>query len=335
MQEKTNRKFWQAPWGYSESFAIVIGLIIIGLALQIAVHSFDFYLLARPVNFVVCAFVVVSSVVLGIFIGKSSLSKFFTSVPLSVALICALGVLSIIMGVMPQSTHSHTLLGFDAMTSNWAFVLVYFFTLLSLGAITFKRLKRFRFKDLFFTLNHLGLYILLLSSALGAADMQRYIMYVSEGETQWRVYDGEKNVKELPIAIYLEDFKVDFYPSKAIYFDAQTGEIQKGNPKKYENNERYKKVMTEPEPKRFASDIEVFTESGTQIKTTLEVNKPLKIGSWTIYQYGYDNRAGNLSEYSSFELVYDSWLEAVYLGIILMMLGSASMIFTRKKTKEL
>lgn len=86
--------------------------------------------------------------------------------------------------------------------------------------------------------------------------------------------------------------------------------------------DKFSLVMTRPEAKRYASDIEVITESGEKVAAILEVNKPLKVGNWTIYQYGYDNDAGKASMYSSFELVYDPWLNAVYFGIALCAIGS-------------
>jgi len=95
-------------------------------------------------------------------------------------------------------------------------------------------------------------------------------------------------------------------------------------------------IMTQPEPKRFLSDIKVFMEDGTEAETILEVNKPLKIGSWTIYQYGYDNQAGRMSTYSSMELVYDPWLYPVYAGIILLAAGSVCLLWSgnRKNKKK-
>lgn len=99
---------------------------------------------------------------------------------------------------------------------------------------------------------------------------------------------------------------------------------------------QYCVVMTQPEPKRFLSDIDVFTEGGKQQHTTLEVNKPLRIGNWTIYQYGYDNQAGRMSTYSSMELVYDPWLYPAYAGIILLAIGSICLLWSgnRKNKKE-
>lgn len=95
-------------------------------------------------------------------------------------------------------------------------------------------------------------------------------------------------------------------------------------------------VMTQPEPKRFLSDIKVFMEDGKEAETILEVNKPLRIGSWTIYQYGYDNRAGRMSTYTSLELVYDPWLYAVYMGIALLAIGSVCLLWSgnRKNRKQ-
>lgn len=99
---------------------------------------------------------------------------------------------------------------------------------------------------------------------------------------------------------------------------------------------QYCVAMTKPEPKKFTSDIKVFTEDGKMAETVLEVNKPLRIGSWTIYQYGYDDKAGRLSSYSSLELVYDPWLYPVYLGIGLLAIGSVCLLWSgnRKNRRE-
>ena len=98
---------------------------------------------------------------------------------------------------------------------------------------------------------------------------------------------------------------------------------------------QYCVVMTKAEPKRFMSDINVFLEDGDDMHAVLEVNKPLRIGSWTVYQYSYDNEAGRMSTYSSMELVYDPWLYPVYIGIILLALGSICLLWSgNKKTRK-
>lgn len=96
-------------------------------------------------------------------------------------------------------------------------------------------------------------------------------------------------------------------------------------------------VMTQPEPKSFLSDINVFLEKGADTHAILEVNKPLRIGNWAIYQYGYDNQAGRMSTYSSLELVYDPWVYPVYVGFILIAIGAICLVWignSKKRKKE-
>ena len=93
-------------------------------------------------------------------------------------------------------------------------------------------------------------------------------------------------------------------------------------------------AMTQPEPKRFVSDINVYMKDGVSAHTLLEVNKPYKAGSWMLYQYDYDKDAGKMSTYTSIELVYDPWIVPVYIGIGLFALGSICMLWTGNKRKE-
>lgn len=409
MKKESGRSMWQMPWGYPESAAVVGGVVAVGIILQLTTGSFDFYLLAKPVNLLAAAVLFLLCVRMG-FARRNAFVKWLTGVPMSVSVMMCLLLLAVIMGFTPQAAggrESASLLGADAMTRSWPFVLTYFLMLLSLGGVIARRFSVFRRRDYPFYLNHLGLWLLLVSSGLGYADMERYVMYVQEGQTEWRVYDEEKQVKELPVAIQLNDFDMDVYPPGLAVIDRNTGEVQPagkpvyfqidpGDPagrigewnievKEYihqavRNSDstyhsvpmpgaapavrvsaikegvttegwvcagnqaqmymalpltaRYSLVMTVPEPRSFTSDIEVYTQDGKVRKALLEVNKPLRIGAWTIYQYGYDNNAGRLSAYSSFELVYDPWLIPVYVGILCMMLGSVCMLWAGRDKKE-
>ena len=55
-------------------------------------------------------------------------------------------------------------------------------------------------------------------------------------------------------------------------------------------------------PKRFASEILIKTKSGENIQATIDVNKPVEVDGWKIYQYGYDTEMGAMSEVSILEL---------------------------------
>ncbi|MDR0962721.1 MAG: cytochrome c biogenesis protein ResB [Mediterranea sp.] len=84
-------------------------------------------------------------------------------------------------------------------------------------------------------------------------------------------------------------------------------------------------VMPHREPKRFASQVTVFTQAGERHDAVVEVNRPLEIGGWNIYQLSYDANRGRWSEISVFEWVRDPWLPVVYGGMFLLALGAVGM----------
>jgi hypothetical protein len=98
-----------------------------------------------------------------------------------------------------------------------------------------------------------------------------------------------------------------------------------------ELNEHLSLVMTRAEPKLFRSYIEVYTQDEEKFEAELEVNKPLRVGPWMIYQYSYDSDRGKASTYSSFELVYDPWMIWVYIGIALFLAGSICLLWEGNK----
>ena len=93
-------------------------------------------------------------------------------------------------------------------------------------------------------------------------------------------------------------------------------------------------VMARREPERYASRIHIYTESQKNIIATVEVNKPVTVDGWKIYQLSYDEAMGRWSETSTFELVKDPWLPAVYVGIYLLLAGAIlTFIVSQKKRR--
>ncbi len=421
MENQVKKKnTWQYPWGYLESSIIAGGIILIGFLLQLTLGSFNFYLLIAPVNLyfgIAILFFCISTV----FFRKNNFFKWFSGIPFSVVLLISLLFLTIIMGLTPQiagteieSKSIFDKLGFTQMTRSWSFVLVYFVTLLSLGSLIARRLYHFSFRDYGFYFNHIGLWIVLFAAGFGYADIERYVMHVQEGEVEWRVFDDNNNVKELPIAIHLIDFDMEEYAPKLTVIDRKTGEPQPvSNPDFYQIDEKEKKgklfgwnlqveeyihqavrssdstyrevpmegatpaikitmvnpknnekttgwvcggnmaqlymtlpldslytvVMTQTEPKRFVSEVEIFINKGEKreaekYEAEIEVNKPFAKENWTVYQYGYDDKMGRLSSYSSFELVYDPWKNSVFAGFLFIAIGTIVMIWNGKQLRK-
>ncbi|MDP4207687.1 MAG: cytochrome c biogenesis protein ResB [Bacteroidota bacterium] len=96
-------------------------------------------------------------------------------------------------------------------------------------------------------------------------------------------------------------------------------------------NEEYILMLTPPEVRKFSSKLLVKKDNSRGDTVMLEVNKPLKISGWKIYQAGYDQSKGKWSSLSVLEAVRDPWLPVVYLGIYLLMTGAVYMFWIGRK----
>ena len=285
-----------------EGFLIGGGLIIAGLMLELSVGPIDWDSFRWPVNGIVLAgFLALIAVIFLLrkkVYGLQFIGTYNAAIP---ALVYAV-VLTIIMGLTRQmsltpcpSPMGEGSLWINYMLNFWPFVLIYVYIAVILGLIILRRTLHFASwrRDIPFLLNHLGLFLALTTATLGNADMQRLKMITVKGEPEWRALTDQQQIVEMPIAIELKEFIMETYDDGS--------------------------------PKRFASDIQILTQTGKNIETTVEVNKPVEVDGWKIYQYGYDTQMGAMSQTSILELVSDPWLPLVYTGIYMMLAGAVCM----------
>ena len=197
--------------------------------------------------------------------------------------------LTILMGLLPQ-VRMGGVPWLSQMLRFWPFVLVWTWMMLISALAALNHVFRWNVKEIPFILNHLGVVVAIVSATVGNADTQSLQLTAFTGEPEWRAVDDAGTMIEPGIAIELHRFTMEEYDDGT--------------------------------PKRFASDVSVYTEDGKSVNGTVEVNKPLKVNGWKIYQYGYDVRMGPESTYSVFQLVRDPWIAWVYLGIFMMIAGA-------------
>ena len=283
---------WHQPWTMKEGFLIGGGLIIVGLALELSVGPVAWEAFAWPINgFVLAGFLAIIAL---IFLLRKKLyaCRFIGTYQAAIPTLVYAVVLTIIMGLTRQKTNGTWL---NDMLSFWPFVLMYVYMAVILGVVILRRLVHLTSwrRDIPFLLNHLGLFIAMTTATLGNADIQRLKMITVTGESEWRALTQEGAVREMPLAIELKRFIMETYDDGS--------------------------------PKRFASEIQILTKSGKNIQTTVDVNKPVEVEGWKIYQYGYDTQMGAKSQISILELVSDPWLPLVYTGIYMMLAGAVCM----------
>ena len=283
---------WTKPYGMKEGFLIGGGLIIAGLMLQLSVGPVNWDVFRWPVNGIVyagfLALIVITFLLRKKVYGFLFIGTYKAAIPALVYTV----VLTIMMGLTRQTADGVWL---NSMLSFWPFVLIYVYIAVILGQIILRRMLHFNNwrRDIPFLLNHLGLFLAMTTATLGNADMQRLKMITVKGEPEWRALTSQQQIVEMPIAIELKEFIMETYDDGS--------------------------------PRRFASDIQILTKTGKNIQTTVEVNKPVEVDGWKIYQYGYDTQMGAMSQYSILELVSDPWLPLVYTGIYMMLAGAVCM----------
>lgn len=292
---------WNKPWTLKEGFLIGGALIIVGLALELSVGPVLWEAFAWPTN----------GIVLGIFLALIALTwllrkrvyafQFVGTHHAAIPVMVYAIVLTIIMGLTRQEAAGSW---FSNMLSFWPFVLMYVMMAIILGQVILRRLTHLTSwrRDIPFLLNHLGLFLAMTTATLGNADMQRLKMITAIGESESRALTQEGAVREMPLAIELKQFIMETYDDGS--------------------------------PKRFASEIQIQTKSGKKIQATVDVNKPVEVDGWKIYQYGYDTQMGAKSQISILELVSDPWLPLVYTGIYMMLGGAVCMFILGGRRKR-
>ena len=292
-------------WTMKEGFLIGGGIVLAGLLLELGVGPVVWEVFAWPVNGIVLAgFLAVIAAVFSLrkrIYAFQFMGTYQAAIPTLVYAV----VLTIIMGVTRQEAHGTWL---HSMLTFWPFVLIYVYMAMILGLSILRRVGMMRrnsiVRDVAFLLNHFGLFLAITTATLGSADMQRLKMVTVVGEQEWRALTPEGVIRVMPLAVELKKFIMETYDDGS--------------------------------PKRFASEILVQTKSGRTVEATIDVNKPVEVEGWKIYQFGYDTRMGAMSQTSILELVSDPWMPLVYTGFFMMLAGVLLLLtYTRWSYKRL
>lgn len=233
-QKKINRKFWETPWGYKESFLIGISLMVIGFVFEAISTNSHPVELVYPYNLYILIGYCGILFVLYRWFSNWIIIRWLTKVPASITSITLLTALVMCMGIIPQVPSTNPIVskfGLDHLTTNSAFYLILLFFQTCLGLITIKRLLQWKWSNLGFIINHLGLFIALLAGFLGSGDLQRLSLDVYEGHPSIYAYSISGEKVELPFAVYLKDFQIEEYAPKLALVDNVKGEVVHNNGK--------------------------------------------------------------------------------------------------------
>ena len=290
---------WNKPWTMKEGFLIGGGLVVIGLVVQLCFGAVAWSAIAWPLNGLLFGALLALTVIAFLMRKRIYVIRFLTSYMAAIPILVYAVGLTIIMGLTRQQSgvdmnNEGTWL--NDMLAFWPFVLIYVLMAIILALVILRRLAHLSSwrRDIPFVMNHVGLFLAMTTATLGNADMQRLKMVAAVGVPEWRALAVNGAIQRLPMTIELKRFIMETYDDGS--------------------------------PKRYASEVLIRKTSGETVETTIDVNRPVEIEGWRIYQYGYDTEMGAQSHISILELVSDPWLPFVYVGIY-MMLGGAVCLF--------
>ncbi|MBF0366400.1 MAG: cytochrome c biogenesis protein CcsA [Oligoflexia bacterium] len=363
LKNLSTKNFWSTPWGLKQNFFIILGLWIVGGALEFvgATHSVHLPLICILFLFWTFCFKIPFFYPLI----EWSRGKNF-----SITILASLGLLTLFAAFTPNSV---------VTIKSWPWFLTLILALQSHFFIITK--ARWPLRLSFFL--HFGALLVMLFGYLAANSLTRTTIELRPKE--------KVSPKELPFALELKKFDIEYFPAELVIargekIEKKLGTIDKitstftwnnhsftindstpfaiefaGNIHRIDhpsatpmvwlsisNKQKLQQKITlipgaahalesdyilalnSPKPKKYTSLLNYYLP--TDAKKTpheyfLSVNHPLKIGQWTIYQHSYDSSMGKWSAYSMVEAVYDPWLPFVYLGFIIILLSSCLLLW--------
>ena len=281
-------------------------LLLAGMALQLCIGNVDTSFLAYPWGLVGAVNYLYILIILYAYKEKLRFVRRMYDRPSYIASLASMLVLTLFLG----------LLGCNQMLSSWIFVLflIHFMTVLGLKAI--EDIHHWKKRSIPAVLMHVSFFAILVASVFGSGEKIRLRVTAIEGHpVSMGVTDTGKRI-ELPFTIYLKDFSLEEYPP-VVHLMPNGSEV----------------VMPRREVKKYLSEVEIW-EGEEKRFFDIAVNQPASIGSWKIYQSGYDTSRGKLSTISILECVKDGGYIAVHIAMWTILLSGGLMFFMGTKRKK-
>lgn len=227
---KNRIKFFQSfPWNYGQGVVFSLFLIIAGFFIQWALPGNFSVSLHFPFNLLLLLILINIIFLLDNYLGKKPFVSWLRSVPGAVSAMFCIVFLLLLMVLIPQkNTHVTPFImqtGLSAISSGVPFFISQLFFLTSLGLVILKRKKPLKGKNIWFVMNHTGMWVIIAAALAGSGDIKRFRMDIEKnGKFTNRVFDSEGKIYDFPFRIKLLDFKLEEYPPKILVL-SENGKI--------------------------------------------------------------------------------------------------------------
>jgi hypothetical protein len=203
-------------------------------------------------------------------------------------------IMTFIFGLVRQNGATDGFLGnigFRSMSTSWPFclLLLYFITVLGMRAM--EEVRNWKSYPILPTVIHTVIFIVLAAAFFGSGDKEKIRIVAEKGNpTYTGVSLQTGRLAALPFVMTLEEFTI---------------------------------VMEQGEPKMFISRVKIEDRKGEKT-ADIKVNHPARVGTWRIYQMGYEKDKC----ISTLECVKDGWYPIIKTGLWIILVAGVSMALT-------
>ncbi len=227
-QQQNVRKFGVSSWKYGESFLASFILVFIGFFTEFATGGKGISMPGWPANLMILL-LFVAYVIIFHFLVKHPVKRWLSSVPAAISAISVFSFLVLLMGFIPQGENNGSSfisgLGLTHIAQSWPYLLSSLYLIFILSFTIIRRLLPFSLKNVAFTLNHLGLWIVVVAGSLGASDSMQLTMMLSKNKITIPAYNDRGQAFDLGFGIKLLNFSIDEYPPTLGLINTRSGEL--------------------------------------------------------------------------------------------------------------
>jgi hypothetical protein len=126
-----------------------------------------------------------------------------------------------------------------------------------------------------------------------------------------------EKLSEFALELNISDSKNSLQNTRRWISPGVTGK----QPLAYQSNEAMLALL-EPSAKLFRSNVSIIVPNRSSTSTFVEVNKPIEVLGWKVYQASWEITPDGKKYLSIFSVVRDPWLAVVFTGAFMMLIGT-------------
>lgn len=214
---------------YTQGILIPLFLLFLGVIVELLSNHTGVTLPGWPLNLYILIGLVVYLILLNKLLSKS-LRNTLSGIEYSVGAIGVYAILILLMGFIKQNDLQASDFvretGFSHINRSWQLFLVSLYVLIVLGLVILKRIVRIKsYKDFAFLLNHLGIWIVIVTASLATGDLLRASMPIVENSVSNIVKINDTTFYNLPFWIRLKKFDITTYNPDVMFYEPYSHRI--------------------------------------------------------------------------------------------------------------